>query len=74
MGVYYGYFVALALLIPILRLLSLAFKNIRQSRRLRRLRLVGLCPNCSYDLRAHKPGDRCPECGTAIPLISEGKG
>ena len=27
----------------------------------------GLCPTCSYDLRAHAPGQRCPECGTLIP-------
>ena len=26
----------------------------------------GFCPNCRYDLRAHKPGDRCPECGAPI--------
>jgi len=26
-----------------------------------------LCPTCRYDLRAHKAGDRCPECGIAIP-------
>ncbi len=25
--------------------------------------VVGLCGNCQYDLRAHQPGDRCPECG-----------
>ena len=25
-----------------------------------------LCPTCSYDLRAHKAGERCPECGTTI--------
>jgi hypothetical protein len=24
----------------------------------------GLCTHCSYDLRAHRPGDKCPECGT----------
>ena len=23
----------------------------------------GYCPNCSYDLRAHAAGDKCPECG-----------
>lgn len=25
-----------------------------------------LCSNCHYDLRAHAPGDNCPECGTPI--------
>jgi len=24
------------------------------------------CPTCCYDLRAHRPGDKCPECGTPI--------
>ena len=28
--------------------------------------LPGHCPTCGYDLRAHKPGDKCPECGTRI--------
>lgn len=40
-----------------------------QMRRLfhrRRLRASGTCVKCGYDLRAHKPGERCPECGTAI--------
>ena len=35
----------------------------------RRIAIAGLCPTCSYDLRAHKPGDKCPECGTPIPAI-----
>lgn len=26
-----------------------------------------LCPTCRYDLRAHSPGQTCPECGTPIP-------
>jgi hypothetical protein len=26
-----------------------------------------LCPTCRYDLRAHAPGQSCPECGTSIP-------
>lgn len=25
------------------------------------------CITCNYDLRAHKPGDKCPECGTPVP-------
>lgn len=28
------------------------------------------CLNCSYDLRAHKRGDKCPECGTVISFGS----
>jgi len=27
----------------------------------------GLCSRCGYDLRAHKPGGKCPECGLPIP-------
>ncbi len=34
-------------------------------RRRNRHRSHGRCPVCGYDLRAHKPGDKCPECGTA---------
>ena len=32
----------------------------------RRHVLSGHCVSCSYDLRAHKPGGKCPECGTPI--------
>jgi len=35
----------------------------RRWRTARRLR-EGLCLKCGYDLRAHQPGGRCPECGT----------
>jgi hypothetical protein len=28
--------------------------------------LAGLCPACAYDLRAHAPGARCPECGRPV--------
>src|SRR5688572_25965405 len=27
----------------------------------------GHCRQCGYDLRAHREGERCPECGTANP-------
>jgi hypothetical protein len=30
----------------------------------RRAACAGLCPTCRYDLRAHTPGQICPECGT----------
>ena len=32
---------------------------------------LGLCPTCSYDLRASK--DICPECGSPIPQITNNK-
>jgi len=39
----------------------------RQLLKVRRWRRAGLCPTCSYDLRAHSPNSNCPECGTPIP-------
>jgi hypothetical protein len=30
--------------------------------------VVTLCPTCRYDLRAHTPGQSCPECGTPISI------
>ncbi len=32
----------------------------------------GLCVQCGYDLRAHKPGQKCPECGTVVAARCEG--
>jgi hypothetical protein len=46
---------------------AVAAWGIKLWRRRKRTPFPGLCPMCSYDLRAHKPGDRCPECGTAVP-------
>ncbi len=45
--------------IPNLYLLQILRRQFRQNQ--------GLCPTCRYDLRAHNPGDNCPECGTLIP-------
>lgn len=40
--------------------------SVRAGRR-REQAMRGLCPVCHYDLRAHAPGQRCPECGWSIP-------
>jgi hypothetical protein len=32
----------------------------------RRRATPGHCRQCNYDLRAHAPGQKCPECGTVI--------
>lgn len=45
--------------------LARAVTRYRQRRYRRR---YGLCLICGYDLRAHSPGQRCPECGTVIPV------
>ncbi len=37
--------------------------------RRRRKRDAGACLTCGYDLRAHRPGDKCPECGTPVPAL-----
>jgi hypothetical protein len=56
--------------LPALILLACAFWCYRRGRErleLERQKAIGRCPVCKYDLRAHKPGQRCPECGTEIP-------
>ncbi len=59
---------AIVLPIPLLAL-PFAIAPILWIRRRVRLRPQPdhLCAKCSYDLRAHHPGDKCPECGTPIP-------
>jgi len=46
------------------------FRHFRRQRyRLRN----NLCLACGYDLRAHKPGNKCPECGTLIAKLPQPK-
>lgn len=40
------------------------FKVIKKIRSNRKINMKGLCRKCHYDLRAHKVGDKCPDCGT----------
>ena len=44
-------------------------------RRYRRLRVLKTahCASCGYDLRAHAPGEKCPECGTPVPELPRTK-
>ena len=58
----YSYLLAMLLALPAARILLALYALWRKAAKIRK----GLCWNCSYDLRAHKPGDRCPECGQMI--------
>ena len=40
---------------------------LRRFRSERRKQREGLCRSCGYDLRAHSPGQLCPECGSTVP-------
>lgn len=44
---------------------SIALLSFRHYQRI--TQSIGRCEICGYDLRAHQPGQRCPECGTEIP-------
>lgn len=40
----------------------------------RRRTKPGHCPTCHYDLRAHAPRQKCPECGTPIEVPATKQG
>jgi hypothetical protein len=49
-------------------LLPLAWCRVAWQRsRKRKWSRTGRCAECGYDLRAHRPGQKCPECGTEVP-------
>jgi hypothetical protein len=64
----FGGFVSVA--VP-LWLAAVPFLVIVLRRIFRQRRRLGLCVQCSYDLRAHKAGGKCPECGTPVPARTE---
>ncbi len=43
-------------------------------RRIKHNRRFRLCIKCGYDLRAHKPNEKCPECGTSVSATATGVG
>jgi hypothetical protein len=47
--------------------LFLIISSVLIKRYLRAIPPEGHCTTCNYDLRAHHPGQKCPECGTPIP-------
>jgi len=57
----------LSLLLPTARLSIPPAFHLYRHFRTRRQKRLGLCLHCRYDLRAHPPGARCPECGTPVP-------
>ena len=62
----YLYLLVLFAILPLRTAYHLRLKH----RRLYRLK-HRLCSTCGYDLRAHAPGDKCPECGTLVPPVTK---
>jgi hypothetical protein len=59
---YYSEFLFRFLLVPVWWSVIWAIR-----REIRQRGDIPHCSVCDYDLRAHRPGDRCPECGALIP-------
>ncbi len=67
LAISYPVLMLLLLAFPVLRASWILFKSARRRLRDRRLASQARCAHCRYDLRAHPPGFRCPECGTPVP-------
>ena len=61
-----GFTVQVPTLVLLLLLSIVPARWMWNRRATRRTQRMGLCPACSYDLRAHKPGGKCPECGSPV--------
>jgi hypothetical protein len=72
LGIAYPYLIAILLSFPAARVLLALIRVAWRKWRAARIARMGLCPQCSYDLRAHKAGQRCPECGRMINAQSAG--
>lgn len=67
-GITYQAIILIFMSFPIFRIFIRSASAIRRRIAEKRRSKSGLCPNCSYDLRAHSPGGRCPECGAVISM------
>jgi uncharacterized paraquat-inducible protein A len=65
-------FVSVVILIACVPPIRLWIEDARRARQLQRQNRRR-CRKCNYDLRAHQPGDRCPECGTPAPPAGDAR-
>jgi hypothetical protein len=65
-GCSYFRLILLLLMLPFVRAVLLVMIRVLRARNAAVARRQGLCAACSYDLRAHKVGERCPECGMLV--------
>jgi hypothetical protein len=51
---------------------ALYVRQWKHRRKVRRWIAAGCCAKCGFDLRAHRAGEKCPECSTVIPATHNG--